>query len=72
MITHELLSKELVKYVFKPCMIDSCLFKKTRGENTTYVLVYVDDMLVAGTLADQKHPEALLVPKCPCKAHPVH
>jgi hypothetical protein len=46
----ELLSKELVKYGFKPCMTDSGLIKKS--DNATYVLVYVADMLVAGTLAD--------------------
>jgi hypothetical protein len=48
----ELLSRELVEYGFKPRTTDSCPFKETQSENITYVLVYVDNMLVAGTLAD--------------------
>jgi hypothetical protein len=35
---HELLSKTLFKYGFKPCMIDFCLLMKTQRENSTYVL----------------------------------
>jgi hypothetical protein len=49
---HEMLSKELVQYGFKPCLTDSCPFIKLNGKNLTYVLVYVDDMLVAGSLSD--------------------
>jgi hypothetical protein len=57
---HVLLSKGLVKHGFKPCTTDSCLSNKTRRGNTTTVLVYVDGMLVAGTLADVQDVKTLL------------
>ena len=49
---HELLTEELVRYGFQPCLTDPCLFVKKDGTKCTYVLVYVDDMLVAGELSD--------------------
>jgi hypothetical protein len=52
---HEMLSKELVQYGFKPCLTDSCLFVKMNSKSRTYVLVYVDDMLVAGALSDAQN-----------------
>ena len=41
-----------MRYGFKPCLTDPCLFVKRNGTQCTYVLVYVDDMLVAGALSD--------------------
>ena len=45
---HELLISELMRYGFTSCPTDSCLLVKCKGDKITYVLVYVDDMLVAG------------------------
>lgn len=49
---HELLSKELVRYGFQSCLTDPCLFVNKSSNKCTYVLVYVDDMLVVGALSD--------------------
>ena len=43
---HELLTSELMRYGFTSCLTDSCLFVKRKGDNITYVLVYVDDCLL--------------------------
>lgn len=49
---HEMLTDKLIKYGFTPCLTDACMFVRRTASNCTYVLVYVDDMLVAGGHAD--------------------
>lgn len=49
---HAKLSAELCTFGFTPCLTDPCLFIKKTGERRTYLLVYVDDMLIGGELSD--------------------
>jgi transposase InsO family protein len=52
LLWHEMLTSTLEGHGFKPCLTDPCLFVKRDDSKCTYVLVYVDDMLVAGELSD--------------------
>lgn len=46
------LTQELGKIGFKPCLTDPCLFVKQSNGRRTLLLVYVDDMLIGGNIAD--------------------
>jgi hypothetical protein len=45
---HATLKEQLNKYGFKPSLTDPCLFVKLEGEQRTYLLAYVDDLLIGG------------------------
>ena len=45
---HKKLDAMLGEAGFTPCAFDPCLYKGDRDEVTVYILVYVDDLLVAG------------------------
>jgi hypothetical protein len=49
---HVTLTTELAKYGFTPCLTDPCLFIKRQCDTFTFILVYVDDMLIGGEYPD--------------------
>ena len=55
-VWHAPLTAELAMYGFTmECLADCCLFLKFQGDKRTWVLVYVDDMLIGGELRDVMH-----------------
>ena len=44
-----MLSYSMKEYGFKQAMVDHTLFYKRDGHNITLLIVYVDDMIVAGS-----------------------
>jgi len=46
---HDRLSKKLKEFNLKSTTSDSCVYYGKRGNHVLYIIIYVDDMLIAST-----------------------
>ncbi|GBN90327.1 Retrovirus-related Pol polyprotein from transposon TNT 1-94 [Araneus ventricosus] len=51
-VKHLKIRKSLIKYGFEQSKADPCLFKFANNGNSMYIIVYVDDLLIAGKEED--------------------
>ena len=48
------ITESLNKLGFKQSKVDKCLYKRIVNENTSYIIAYVDDMIIAGNEIKRK------------------